>query len=260
MKFAKRRDGEVYASIASDIHVEPRSVNITLPDGKRKKANLMETVIDNDTGEVKVINDLSDMEFDVFADISPSFSSQKEATIERLGVMTNGLPPGDPMRLTLMLKQMALMDGVEFEDVREYANQQLLLQGVRQPNSPEEEKFLAEKQAEQNQPDPQMVYAQAEMLKGQAAQMKEQRELMAAKAKIFNDRAGTEIDAFEAETDRMGVQVDAQEAGAEINYKNIEAFGEQLENLAKQRELADAEFERRIAGAPTSELLRMLSA
>ncbi len=233
MKFAKRRDGDIWASMASEVYVEKRTVTLTLPNGERKKVQMMDEAIDKETGEPIVINNISNLEFDVFADISPSYSSQKEATIERLGVMIGGLAPGDPMRLTLMLKQMVLMDGVQFDDVRKYANKQLLIQGIREPETPEEEQLLAEISQQQEEPSADMVLAKAEELKGQAAVMREQRELMKTKADMQRDIIGTQVDVFEAQTDRMDAQTNAAKAGADIKLKRIDAFGKQIDNVVK---------------------------
>ena len=78
MKHAKRYDGEVYASMASEVYDVPRNIKMTLPDGTRKNAKIMETVIDNETGEIVVLNDLNNVEFEVYSKIGASYSSQKD--------------------------------------------------------------------------------------------------------------------------------------------------------------------------------------
>lgn len=233
LKHAKRRDAEVYASMASEVYDAPRQVTLTAKDGSRKTVQIMETVIDRETGEPVSINDLTNVEFDVFAEIGPSYSSKKEQTVEQLGMMISGMAPDDPMTNILRMKQLRLMDGIEFDDVREYANRQLLLMGLREPET--EEDMLAVQQAQQQgqQPSADMVLAQAEVLKGQAAMAREQREAVKVQADIVNNETKTQIDGFEAQTGRMKAQVDAQKAGANIQKTNIEAFGKQIENMTK---------------------------
>lgn len=237
LKHAKRRDGEIYASIAAEIYDVPRRVKLTLPDGTRKDAQIMETVIDKETGDIVTINDINNVEFEVYTKIGPSYSSQKEQTIDRLSDLITGLPPGDPKREILLLKLLKLMDGVDFDDVRDYANKQLVLMGIKPPATPEEEQMLADAQAQGEQPSAEMVLAQAEMLKGQADQMREQREAVKMQLNAQNEDTKRQIDTFKAQTDRMEAQVDAQKAGADINYKNIDAFGKQLDNAGKIIEL-----------------------
>ena len=232
-KYAKRRDAEIYASMAADVYDAPREVTLTMPDGTRKKAQVMEAIQDKESGEIKVLNDITNMEFDVFADIGPSYATKKEQTIEQLASMGEAVAMSDPaMHKMFILKQLTLLDGINMDDVREYANAQLVLNGFKEPETEEEQAMLM--QAQQNQqPDANMVLAMAEDKKGEAALMKEQREGMATTAKAQNDQAQTQIDVFEAQTDRMNTQIDAQKAGAEINNKNIDSFGKQLEIMAK---------------------------
>ena len=52
--------------------------------------------------------------------------------------MMQSIPSTDPMYNILMLKAAELMDGVQFDDVREYARKQLLLQGLKKPETEEE--------------------------------------------------------------------------------------------------------------------------
>lgn len=232
-KHAKRRDAEIYASMAKEIYDAPRDVKVTLPDGQTKTVQVMETVIDRETGDVVTINDLANSEFDVSADTGPNYVTRKEQTREEISLMIQSMPPDDPMRNVLMLKQAQLMDGVDFDDVRDYANRQLIIMGIKEPETPEEEQMLM--QASQPQPDPNMVLAQAEMEKAKADQMNAQIDMVKTQADIQNNRAGTLIDMFDAETRRQQVQIAAQKAGAEINLKRIEQFNKSLDNeLANQ--------------------------
>jgi hypothetical protein len=241
MKHAKRRDGEIYASMAAEVYDVPRKVVITMPDGTRKSAEIMETVIDSESGEIVTLNDLNSSEFEVTSKIGPSYDSQKEQTIERLSEMVSLMDPADPMRKALLLKILRLMDGVEFDDLRDYANKQLVLTGIREPETEEEQELLQQVQSQGQEPGADMVLAQAEMLKGQAAQMREERENIKMQLNAQNEQSKNQIDVFEAQTDRMTAQVNAQKAGADINETNIEAFGKQLDNKVKITELRKPE-------------------
>lgn len=88
----------------------------------------------------------------------------------------------------------------------------------------EEQQFIQYRQQQmqqqsQSQEDPAMALAQAEMLKGQAAQVEAESSMMSQ-----------QINAFNAETKRMQVAVDAEKAGAEIDIKRadlrIKALGQ----------------------------------
>lgn len=237
LKHAKRRDAEIYASMAVTVYDAPRKVTTTLADGTQKTVSIMESVQDKETGEIMVLNDLTNMEFDVYADIGPSYASKKEQTIEQLEKMAIAIGPVDPaMMKMLILKQATLVDGVAFDDIREYARKQLILDGIIEPDTPEEERMLQDAAQQQDKPDPMMVAAMAEMKKGEAAQMETQRKAQADQFKAQTDQGKLQVDQFKAQTERAGVEVKAQEVGANIRYTNVKAQGQQIDNVVKMHE------------------------
>jgi hypothetical protein len=231
VKAAKRRDAEIYASMATTVYDAPRMVTIQTPDGNTQQVQLMRTVIDSRTGEVVVLNDLTNMEFDVYATIGPSYSSQKEQTRDRLLAMMGELPDGDPAKELLMLKLLEVTDGIQMDDVRDFARKRLILGGYKEPETEEELMMVQQAQGNQ-QPDANMVLAQAEMTKAQADMLREQREAQKDAADVQDDLANTQIKAFEAETDRMNSQIEAQKASAEINLKRIQGFSTRIKAVA----------------------------
>jgi hypothetical protein len=246
LKFAKRRDGEVYASMAVEIMDSPRKLTVAKPDGTTMQVETMTQVIDAETGEVKVLNDLTNMEFDVYSDIGPSYDSQKEQTIDRLATMSEAVALTDPtLHKALILKILELTDGVDTSDIREYARKQLVLTGFKEPETDEEKQMLAEAQQTQ-QPDAAMVLAMAEDKKGQAQQMEAETKRLVAQSNSANEQAKRQIDGFNAETKRMDTQVDAQEAGASIDFKRIDSMGKQLDNVQKQQEIAYSAYRGRL--------------
>ena len=233
LKHAKRRDGEIYASMASSVYDAPRKVLTTLPDGTTKTVEVMESIQDEGTGEMLVLNDISNMEFNVFAEIGPSYSTKKEQTIEQLNSMAMAVAQVDPaMMKMLILKQATLIDGIAFDDIREYARNQLILSGVIKPETEEEKQMVAQSQQGQ-QPDPMLIAAQAEDKKADAQIMREQRQAQVDQAKAQNDMGSLKVDMFRAETDRANVQVAAQKAGADIEFTQTKSKGQQIDNVLK---------------------------
>lgn len=235
IKHAKRRDGEVYASMACSIHDTPRNALLTLPDGQRKRVQTMELVMDDQTGEFKSINDISCMEFDVYSDIGPSYTTQKQQTQEKLGEMISALPDGDPIKNILVLKSLKLMDGVDFDDVREYANNQLILQGIKEPETDEEKAMLEQaQQAQGEQPNPAMVMADAEMLKGQAdmaEQQNRQAEIQLNAAKVKHDEYRVLLEEQKQAADIGKTKADTMKSIADAEKISGETMGQQIANI-----------------------------
>lgn len=208
MKFAKRYDGIVYASMASYIYDAPRKTQIELPDGKRKTVSVMDSIID-ESGNQKTVNDITNAEFEVFADIGPSYDTQKQETVETLSNMLQVTPPSDPLFKVVQLKMLQLANGVQFDDIRDYARKQLVVMGINEAETEEEQQLLAQSQQDQG-PDAMTLAAMAEMEKAQADKMD-------AETKMI----GAQTDQFNAETKRMDTMIKAQETGAKIT--NIKA-------------------------------------
>ena len=235
-KHAKRRDAEIYASMARQIYDVPRKVMITLPDGTRKQEEVMSVITDKETGRRVTINDLSSSEFEVFSKIGPSYSSQKEQTIEKLTLIMQSMEPGDPMRRAVELKIFTMMDGVEFDDIREYANNELVLTGVKKPETPEEEQVVAEAQKKGQEPSAEMVLAQGEMMKGQAALEKNKIELTKVQLNNNNEEMKRTVDGYKLKIEQQKVQIEAQKVQADISNKEADTMSKKLDNIAKEKE------------------------
>lgn len=230
-KHAKRYDALVFSSMASEVYDSPRKVTLTLPDGSRKVQQIMQTIIDKETGEPVIANDLTGLEFEVYAQIGPSYDSRRQKTYEVLGDLATNMGQIDPqMAKMLQLKQLTLIEGVNFEDVRDYANKQLIIAGVKEPETESEIEFAQEMQNKPKEPDANMILAQGEMLKGQAAVMKEQREAENNQFDHKLDLGKLKLATYNAETDRADVHVRAQQAMANMKLTRAKIAGQHITN------------------------------
>lgn len=265
-KFAKRRDAEIWAGMASEIIDTPRTVMIETPDGQTQQVKVMETVIDSETGNPVVLRDITNMEFDVYAEIGQEYQTQKQQTREQLIQIASALDPNDPLRNIVTMKALQLMDGVELDDVRKHINKMLLSQGIKEPETDEDMMIMQQLQQQQQQPDPatmmaqaQVLTAQAEQMKGQAALMREQRGAQRDQADVQMEGASMQIDAFKAQTDRGKMLIDAREKDVNVKNRSIEAEGKQLENQMRSFELGEVEEDAIIGNASNAELANILT-
>jgi len=232
-KFARRRDGEIYASMAAEVYDVPRDVRIAMPDGSSKTVKLIETVLDQETGQIKVLRDLTNVEFQVYSSISTSYGSRKEQTIDQIDRSMALLPPGHDLTEALLFQKFNMMDGVEFDDIRAYSRKKLLLMGIRTPETAEDEQILQAEREKGQQPNADMVLAMAEDKKGQAALLREKRAVVDMELEYQDKATKTQIDGFNAESKRAEVQVKAQVAGASIDKTKSETLNENIDAQAK---------------------------
>lgn len=184
---AMRRDGQIYQSMINDVYDIPRSVTVTAEDGSEQTIELMTQVVDYQTGNSVVMNDVRGR-YDVYTDVGPSFQSMKEQNRAEIGELLGKVPPQAPVWNVLLLQFLALLDGKGIDVTREYANKQLVVQGLKKPETQEEQQWVMESQQQQQQPSPEMLQAQGILMQGQADLLKAQ-----------NDQASLQIDALKAQ-------------------------------------------------------------
>jgi hypothetical protein len=158
--------------MARDIHDVQQDVTLVRVDGTKSKETINKEEMNYDTFEREISNDISKMTFDVYANVGPSFESVKEQNKEELKELINGVPAGSTEYIMLLNEYFMLIDGTSFKDIRDYGRKQLILAGVKEPETDEEKAMVAEsQQSQQPQVDPAMMLAaQAEMLKAQNQQ------------------------------------------------------------------------------------------
>lgn len=195
LAIAMRRDGEIYASIAAEIYDTNRTVTTTAEDGGENQIELMQEELDFRKGEMIVRNDIRG-KYETFTDVGPSFQSQKDAARAEIGELITKVPPEYPIWNVMMLTYANMMEGKGVEYIRDYANKELIVNGLKKPETEEEQQWLMEaQQAAQSNQDPMMVAAQAEQKKAEA-------ELVNAQ----NRMAETQIKAFTAQNNALESQ------------------------------------------------------
>jgi hypothetical protein len=159
--FAKgmKRCGEIWLSMAKDIYTEDsRKMKTITPAGTTGVVELMQPMIDQETGEIKMANDLSSAQFDVVAEVGPSSSSKRAATVRALtGMLQITTDPETTQVLTAMA--MMNMEGEGIGDANAYFRKKLLRMGVLKPTEDEIQELMAEMQGTPQ--DPNSIYLQA---------------------------------------------------------------------------------------------------
>lgn len=174
---AMRRDGEIYQSMVNDIYDVPREVMMTLEDGTEKQVQLLTQAVDYQTGTVVTLNDIRGR-YECYTDTGPSFQSMKEQNRAEIQELLAKVPPGTPEWQMLLLQYFTLLDGKGVEMMREYANKQLVMMGLKKPETPEEMQMVEQAQQQPKEPSPEQTQAQGILLQGQAELLKAQNQQM----------------------------------------------------------------------------------
>jgi hypothetical protein len=189
MAKAVKRSGEIWLSMAKDILVEPgRKMKAVGVQGELSTVELGRPILNEETGEIEYENDLSNAKFDVAVDVGPSSSSKRAATVRSLmGMISISQDPQDRTVLTAMA--MMNMEGEGIWEVRDFFRKKLVQMGVIKPTEQEAEEMMVAMQNQQ--PDPQSLYLQAEAAKAQAQAVKAQADTEYTMARAEETRAKT---------------------------------------------------------------------
>jgi len=170
--FAKgmKRCGEIWLSMAKEIYTEDkRKMKTIAPTGEAGMVELMQPMIDPETGGMMMANDLSDATFDVVSQVGPSSSSKRAATVRALtGMLQITQDPETQQVLTAMA--MMNMEGEGIQDANAYFRKKLLRMGVVQPTDDEAQEMMVEIQGQPQDPNAVFLQAAAEEATAKAAQ------------------------------------------------------------------------------------------
>ena len=169
--FAKgmKRCGEIWLGMAKEIYTEDkRKMKTIAPTGEAGMVELMQPTIDQETGAMVMANDLSNATFDVVAEVGPSSSSKRAATVRALtGMLQITQDPETAQVLTAMA--MMNMEGEGVGDANAYFRKKLLRMGVVKPTDDEAQQLMAEMQGQPQDPNAQYLQAAAENETAKAA-------------------------------------------------------------------------------------------
>jgi len=203
MAKAIRRSGEIWLSMAKDIYPggeEGRKMKTIGDRGEAGSVEMAKPILDPETGELKIVNDVSDASMDVAVEVGPSSMSKRENIIRNLtNVMALTTDPETQQVLQSMI--MMNMEGEGVSDVRDYFRMKLVNMGVVKPTE-DEQKVLDAAKASQP-PD-----AQIELMNAMAAN--EEAKAVRAKADTIKIVADTEKVKADTEKIMSGLSIDAQ--------------------------------------------------
>jgi hypothetical protein len=169
--FAKgmKRCGEIWLSMARDIYTEEkRKMKTIAATGEAGMVELMQPTIDEETGKLVMENDISSATFDVVADVGPTSSTKKQATVRAItGMLQITQDPETAQVLTAMA--MMNMEGEGLSDTNAYFRKKLLRMGVVKPTDDETQELMAEMQSQPEDPNSIFLQAAAEEATAKAA-------------------------------------------------------------------------------------------
>lgn len=211
MRKSMRRCGQIWLGMAKDIFVEKeRKMKYVDKEGKSSQITLLQPKISDD-GSTIVDNDFSRVKFDVVAEVGPSSSTKKAATVRAL---TGAAAISDDPETKQVLSAMIMMniEGEGLGDARKYFRRKLLKIGAVEPTEAEEAEMKEE--AADTPPSAQDTYLTAAAENERAKGAKAQADTLLSQAKT---------DLTRVEAVEKIVDIDSKKQDQAMNV--IEKFG-----------------------------------
>lgn len=160
---AMKRLGECFISIAQEVYTDNRKALTISADGTEGDTKLNQRVVED--GQIKTLNTLSRKRFEVYADVGPSYESQRRETIEFMKELLTILPENDPRVSAIISGIIDNMDGVGLQVIKDLNRKQMLLTGMVEPQDEEEAQMLQQAQQQNQQPESMEQLIQSEVAK-----------------------------------------------------------------------------------------------
>jgi len=137
--------GTVYQAMAADIYNTERKLQVIGKDGSESEVHLLEDVVDQETGQTIIANDLTGKKFQSYPDAGPAYDTLAEQTVEDLKGMLDALgdnPTDQRYRPVIMGVLLENITGVGMDPIKDLNRKFMLLDGLIKPATPEEEAMV----------------------------------------------------------------------------------------------------------------------
>lgn len=197
--------GKIIIDAVPRVYDQERAVRVLGEDGSSKFVVLNQR--DPQTG--RIINDVSAGRYDVTASVGPAFSTRREEARESIMAFMQAMPQAASMVADVFAKYQDWPGG---DEIAKRFRKMAVAQGMADPEE-------GEPPPQPPPPDPNMVLAQAEVMKAQAAAQKAQAEAQIKGAEVQLDQARLMLEAEKVRLERQRLEVEAAEAGATLADK-----------------------------------------
>jgi hypothetical protein len=148
--------GDVYQGMAPDVYSREQMVRTLGMDGTDGQVHLLKMVLDEKTGTFRESNNLRGKKFRAYPDVGPQYDSMREETVENLkgiGDFLAQFPAGQQYFPALLAVTLENMEGVGLQPLKDMNRKNMLLMGLKKPETDEDKEFMA--QQSEPKPDPQ---------------------------------------------------------------------------------------------------------
>lgn len=227
-KYIKSREvmqsqvGRILVDAIPRVYEPKRQVRLLNQDGSAEMVTIGDLVQDDETGEVVVLNDLTQGTYDVECSSGPSFTSRQSETVKALTEIGQVDPSVIEMGGDILLNNIP---SPGMDDLAARKRQALFNAGLipQEQMTEQELALLQEQQSQPPQEDPNMVLARAEHEKAMADHVEAQNKTQQVQNEAIAKQRDYELKMAELRLKEAELQLEAQKAGIDIKLKGAQA-------------------------------------
>jgi hypothetical protein len=217
------------------VYDTPREVGLLSEDGTEETKLINDRILDMDSGRMIPVYDMTRGEYRVRTKVTASYTSRRDQErAEKLELYSAS--DASPQAQQVLLFEIMLLGDQSNDASRTFARRQLIDMGLIEPESDEDKAYLQQKAEQEDQPDPNMVLARAEELKGQSDLIDSQTKQAETQAQIELKRLELQIKSFDAETKRYEAEIRKANVLADVKGKAAKAAKDLAEAEAQDIE------------------------
>jgi hypothetical protein len=218
----QRQLGKILVDAIPRVYEPKRQVRLLNPDGSMEMTAIGIPVQDLQTGQIVILNDLSQGTYDVDCTSGPSFTSRQSETVRALTEIGQVDPSVIEVGGDVLLSNI---NSPGMDDIASRRRQQLFNAGMipQDQMTDEELQILQQQQSQPPQEDPNMVLARAEHEKAMADHVEAQNKATQIQLDSQVEIQKLQLESARIELERAKLQIEAQKAGIDIKLKGAQA-------------------------------------
>ncbi len=214
LSYAMRYQYEIFIDMIPRVYDTPRVVRILGEDGGAKWKQLYQEVIDPETGETHVLNDISKGKYDVTITTGPSYATQRVEAVDTFAQLAGQIGSSFPAIGPLLAYQVVQnLDLPGSEEVATALRKQLVAQGLMEPKE-------GEQPPAPPQPDPRLM-ATVQKILADAERAKADADKTRAETAVIGPQAQADVAKTTAEAEKTTFEAGATHLGNVTNAMNL---------------------------------------
>lgn len=223
--------GEILVDLIQKLYDGTRAIRIIKPDETTEMVTINESVVDAETGETVIVNDLSTGKYDVSVSSGPAYSTKRRESAEQMIELTKISDVIQEVGIDLIVKNL---DIVENDELTERVRRKMIATGAATPTEEETKKFGLD----QNQVDPQQQALLDNVL---LQNTKLEADIENKDADTINKNIDSQKQTVSAFSDLIDAMIRQTQAGMPLTP-------EQRDNLIKQSDIISQSQEKLLPG------------